>query len=53
MPYADVSDARLAELLRARTATAYPALRELRRRHHARVLGYAGLCAAARPRRGS
>ncbi|MFC7913412.1 ricin-type beta-trefoil lectin domain protein [Streptomyces sp. NPDC057386] len=46
VPYADVSDARLAELLRARTATAYPALRELRRRHHARVLGYAGLCAA-------
>lgn len=38
------SDARLTELLRADTATAYPALQELRARHHAPVLGYARLC---------
>ncbi|KUL29005.1 RICIN domain-containing protein [Streptomyces regalis] len=38
------SDARLTELLRADTATAYQALHELRARHHAPVLGYARLC---------
>ncbi|MFI7414899.1 ricin-type beta-trefoil lectin domain protein [Streptomyces sp. NPDC049627] len=38
------SDARLTELLRADTATAYPALQELRARHHAPVLAYARLC---------
>ncbi|MFF9816343.1 ricin-type beta-trefoil lectin domain protein [Streptomyces sp. NPDC014006] len=44
--YADASDARLTELLRTGTATAYPALQELRRRHLSRVLDYARLCAA-------
>ncbi|MFH9010791.1 ricin-type beta-trefoil lectin domain protein [Streptomyces sp. NPDC017943] len=39
-----VPDARLTELLRADTATAYPALRELRARHHHPVLAYARLC---------
>ncbi|MFE0404753.1 ricin-type beta-trefoil lectin domain protein [Streptomyces nigra] len=43
--HADVSDARLAELLRGHTTTAYPALQELRARHHAHVLRYARLCA--------
>ena len=43
---ADVPDARLTELLRAPTAKAYPALQELRRRHHPSVLLYARLCAA-------
>ncbi|WP_031481311.1 RICIN domain-containing protein [Streptomyces bicolor] len=38
------SDARLTELLRADTATAYAALQELRARHHAPVLAYARLC---------
>ncbi|MFI9265150.1 ricin-type beta-trefoil lectin domain protein [Streptomyces werraensis] len=38
------SDARLAELLRADTVTAYPALQELRARHHPHVLAYARLC---------
>lgn len=38
-------DTRLTELLRSPTATAYPALQELRRRHHAAVLAYARLCA--------
>ncbi|WP_406436570.1 ricin-type beta-trefoil lectin domain protein [Streptomyces sp. NBC_00631] len=38
------SDARLTELLRTPTATAYPALQELRARHHPAVLGYARLC---------
>ena len=38
------SDARLTELLRADTATAYQALQELRTRHHASVLAYARLC---------
>ncbi|ARP70571.1 ricin-type beta-trefoil lectin domain protein [Streptomyces pluripotens] len=42
----DVPDARLTELLRSPTATAYPALQELRRRHHPAVLAYARLCAA-------
>ena len=42
--YADVPDARLTELLRARTATVYPALRELRARHQPAVLAYARLC---------
>ncbi|GGN93241.1 hypothetical protein GCM10011579_091740 [Streptomyces albiflavescens] len=42
--FAAVSDARLTELLRAETATAYPALRELRLRHRPAVLSYARLC---------
>ncbi|MFJ8634239.1 ricin-type beta-trefoil lectin domain protein [Streptomyces sp. NPDC093568] len=42
--HAGASDARLTELLRADTATAYPALQELRARHHAHVLAYARLC---------
>ncbi|MEY9991862.1 hypothetical protein ABIE67_003894 [Streptomyces sp. V4I8] len=42
--YGGASDARLTELLRAPTATAYPALQELRARHHAPVLAYARLC---------
>lgn len=37
------ADARLTELLRGDAATAYPALRELRRRHHAPTLAYARL----------
>ncbi|AOR33882.1 ricin-type beta-trefoil lectin domain protein [Streptomyces fodineus] len=45
--YEDAPDARLAELLRSPTATAYPALQELRRRHHPAVLAYARLCAAS------
>lgn len=40
------SDARLTELLRADTATAYPALQELRTRHSPSVLAYARLCTA-------
>ncbi|MGJ5755393.1 ricin-type beta-trefoil lectin protein [Streptomyces puniciscabiei] len=44
--YEDAPDARLSELLRSPTATAYPALQELRRRHHPAVLAYARLCAA-------
>ncbi|MFF7984585.1 ricin-type beta-trefoil lectin domain protein [Streptomyces sp. NPDC007901] len=40
------SDARLTELLRTSTATAYPALQELRGRHHSAVLAYARLCTA-------
>ncbi|MQY37736.1 hypothetical protein SRB17_57400 [Streptomyces sp. RB17] len=43
----DAPDARLTELLRSPTATAYPALQELRRRHHPAVLAYARLCAAS------
>ncbi|MFF2846618.1 ricin-type beta-trefoil lectin domain protein [Streptomyces sp. NPDC058001] len=39
-------DTRLTDLLRADTATAYPALRELRRRHHGSALAYARLCGA-------
>ncbi|MFC5217627.1 ricin-type beta-trefoil lectin domain protein [Streptomyces coerulescens] len=42
--HAGASDARLTELLRADTATAFPALQELRARHHAHVLAYARLC---------
>ena len=38
------SDARLTELLRADTATAYAALLELRARHRSSVLAYARLC---------
>ncbi|MER5600739.1 RICIN domain-containing protein [Streptomyces sp. NPDC002265] len=38
------SDARLTELLRADTASAYPALQEIRARHQPSVLGYARLC---------
>ncbi|MFB8247544.1 ricin-type beta-trefoil lectin domain protein [Streptomyces sp. NPDC055952] len=44
-PHGGVPDARLTELLRADTATAYPALQELRARHHQHVLAYARLCA--------
>ncbi|MET7691993.1 RICIN domain-containing protein [Streptomyces sp. NPDC005483] len=40
------SDARLTELLRADTATAYAALLELRARHQPAVLAYARLCTA-------
>ncbi|MEH0419242.1 RICIN domain-containing protein [Streptomyces sp. B21-083] len=42
--YAGASDARLTELLRTNSPTAYPALRELRGRHRASVLAYARLC---------
>ncbi|MGW3203105.1 ricin-type beta-trefoil lectin domain protein [Streptomyces sp. NPDC001135] len=45
--YEHVPDARLTELLRSPAATAYPALQELRRRHHPAVLAYARLCAAS------
>ncbi|WRZ92502.1 RICIN domain-containing protein [Streptomyces sp. NBC_01007] len=41
---AGASDARLTELLRGGTSTAYAALQELRGRHRASVLGYARLC---------
>jgi len=41
--FSTVSDARLTELLRADTSTAYPALRELRLRHRPAVLSYARL----------
>ncbi|MEU6576185.1 RICIN domain-containing protein [Streptomyces sp. NPDC046805] len=44
---ARASDARLITLLRTRTSTAYPALRELRRRHHRSVLDHARLCTAS------
>ncbi|NUP23402.1 MAG: ricin-type beta-trefoil lectin domain protein [Streptomyces sp.] len=44
MIHAGASDARLTELLRADTATAYAALQELRARHHASVLAYARVC---------
>ncbi|MFF7968145.1 RICIN domain-containing protein [Streptomyces sp. NPDC007903] len=40
----DTPDARLTELLRTPTPTAYPALQELRRRHQPAVLAYARLC---------
>ncbi|MFJ4205950.1 ricin-type beta-trefoil lectin domain protein [Streptomyces sviceus] len=40
------SDARLTELMRADTATAYAALLELRARHQPSVLAYARLCTA-------
>ncbi|KAB1986293.1 RICIN domain-containing protein [Streptomyces triticiradicis] len=43
-PAAGASDARLTELLRAGTSTAYTALQELRARHRAPVLAYARLC---------
>lgn len=43
--HADASDARLTDLLRADSATAYQALQELRARHHPSVLAYARLCA--------
>ncbi|MFC8142411.1 RICIN domain-containing protein [Streptomyces paradoxus] len=42
--HAGAPDARLTELLRADTVTAYPALQELRARHHPHVLAYARLC---------
>ncbi|MFF3412175.1 ricin-type beta-trefoil lectin domain protein [Streptomyces sp. NPDC002742] len=41
---AGASDARLTELLRGGTSTAYAALQELRGRHRASVLAYARLC---------
>ncbi|MGW5373286.1 ricin-type beta-trefoil lectin domain protein, partial [Streptomyces sp. NPDC004011] len=44
---ADAPDARLTALLRAPSPTAYPALQELRRRHHPAVLAYARLCTAS------
>ncbi|MEU4927149.1 RICIN domain-containing protein [Streptomyces yokosukanensis] len=44
---ADAPDDRLTELLHSPAATAYPALQELRRRHHPAVLSYARLCAAS------
>ncbi|MFJ9898759.1 ricin-type beta-trefoil lectin domain protein [Streptomyces sp. NPDC091280] len=40
----DASDTRLTDLLRADTATLYPALQELRARHQPSVLSYARLC---------
>ncbi|MFH9084259.1 ricin-type beta-trefoil lectin domain protein [Streptomyces sp. NPDC017673] len=43
----DAPDARLTELLRSPTPTAYPALQELRRRHHPAVLAHARLCATS------
>ncbi|MFG2356559.1 ricin-type beta-trefoil lectin domain protein [Streptomyces sp. NPDC048521] len=43
----DAPEARLTALLRSPTPTAYPALQELRRRHHPAVLAYARLCAAS------
>ncbi|MGP4010343.1 ricin-type beta-trefoil lectin domain protein [Streptomyces sp. 4N124] len=42
--HSGASDARLTELLRADTPTAYPALQELRERHRPAVLAYARLC---------
>ena len=42
--HAHTPDARLTELLRTATPTAYPALQELRGRHRASVLAYARLC---------
>ncbi|MZF85778.1 RICIN domain-containing protein [Streptomyces sp. SID5643] len=42
--HADAPDTRLAELLRADTVSAFPALQELRARHHPHVLAYARLC---------
>ncbi|MFG2943637.1 RICIN domain-containing protein [Streptomyces adustus] len=42
--HAGASDARLTELLRADSASAYPALQELRARHQPSVLAYARLC---------
>ncbi|MFD3617710.1 ricin-type beta-trefoil lectin domain protein [Streptomyces sp. NPDC058676] len=44
-PYTGVPDARLTELLRVGTSTAYLALQELRARHRTQVLAYARLCA--------
>ncbi|MGW4434494.1 RICIN domain-containing protein [Streptomyces sp. NPDC004596] len=44
---ADAPDARLTALLCASSPTAYPALQELRRRHHPAVLAYARLCTAS------
>ncbi len=45
--YAGASDARLTELLRADTATAYLGLQELRARHRPSVVAYARLCATS------
>ncbi|MGW6645446.1 ricin-type beta-trefoil lectin domain protein [Streptomyces iakyrus] len=42
--HANAPDARLAELLRADTVSAFPALQELRARHHPHILAYARLC---------
>ncbi|MDT9701109.1 ricin-type beta-trefoil lectin domain protein [Streptomyces sp. P17] len=47
MARAEDSDARLTELLRADSATAYEALQELRARHRPAVLKYARLCATS------
>ncbi|WP_329217954.1 RICIN domain-containing protein [Streptomyces sp. NBC_01485] len=43
------TDAHLTDLLRAAPATAYPALRELRARHHPAVLAYARHCTTGEP----
>ncbi|MBC2908195.1 ricin-type beta-trefoil lectin domain protein, partial [Streptomyces cupreus] len=47
MAWADDSDVRLTELLRADSATAFAALQELRARHLPAVLRYARLCATS------
>ncbi|MEU1273960.1 RICIN domain-containing protein [Streptomyces sp. NPDC005799] len=44
LAHTGASDARLTELLRADTASAFQALQELRARHRPRVLRYARLC---------
>ncbi|MFJ3719218.1 ricin-type beta-trefoil lectin domain protein [Streptomyces sp. NPDC090057] len=44
---AEAPDARLTALLRTSSPTAFPALQELRRRHHPAVLAYARLCTAS------
>ncbi|MFF4502507.1 ricin-type beta-trefoil lectin domain protein [Streptomyces sp. NPDC001401] len=45
--HVNTSDGRLVELLRTSTATAYPALQEVRTRHQPAVLSYARLCTAS------
>ncbi|GGZ98773.1 ricin-type beta-trefoil lectin domain protein [Streptomyces echinoruber] len=45
--HAEAPDVRLIELLRARTPTVYPALRELRLRHRSAVLALARTCATS------
>ncbi|MER6343363.1 ricin-type beta-trefoil lectin domain protein [Streptomyces sp. NPDC001595] len=44
--HAEMADARLQQLLRTDSVTAYPALRELRARHGESALAYARLCTA-------
>ncbi|GGK68508.1 RICIN domain-containing protein [Streptomyces flaveus] len=48
-PHTSTPDTQLTALIRAETATAYPALRELRLRHRPAVLAYARLCAMDEP----